>query len=70
MTTIVNTPPSQTESNGNMGLVIGFVGLIVVGYLFFAFGLPILRNLGIGTPQVNIPTDVVIPDNINVNITN
>jgi len=28
-----------------------------------------LRNVRIGAPQVNIPTEVVIPDDINVNVT-
>ena len=69
MTTIVNTPPAQNESNGNMGMVIGFVGIIVIGFLFFVYGLPALRNVRIGAPQVNILTEVVIPDDINVNVT-
>ncbi len=70
MTTIVNTPPVQNESSGNMGMVIGFIGILVLGFLFFVFGLPALRNARIATPQVNIPTEVVIPEDINVNITN
>lgn len=69
MTTIVNTPPVQKESNGSMAMVIGFVGVIIVGYLFFVYGLPALRNVKIGTPEINIPTEVAMPENVNVNVT-
>lgn len=68
MTTIVNTPTAQNDPSAVLGLVLGFIGVILLGYLFFVFGLPALQNMKLGTPQISIPTQVVIPDNVNVNV--
>ena len=60
MTTVVNNPPSESNSGGPMGMIIGLIALLVVAYLFIMYGLPVLRN--IGRPQINVP------DTIDVNI--
>lgn len=65
MTTIINTSPATKESGGSMGMIIGFVVLIVVGFLFFAYGLPAIQNMKLGTPQINIPSKI----DVNVNQT-
>jgi len=66
MTTIVNTPPSSSD-NGNGGMIIGIFVLIILGLLFFYFGLPAIRNMG--TPQINVPAPVInLPGEIDVNV--
>ena len=66
MTTIVNNPTPSSDNNGSgMGLLIGIFVIIVVGLLFFYFGLPVIKKIGSGqttTPQI------VIPDKIDVNV--
>lgn len=66
MTTIVNNPaPSSDNNKSGIGLLIGVFVVIVIGLLFFYFGLPIIKRLGSGqtiTPQI------VVPDKINVNV--
>lgn len=59
MTTVVNNPPSNDSGSG-MGMMIGLVMFVALGYLFFVYGLPALRQTQ--APQINIP------DKINVNI--
>ena len=67
MTTIVNSPAPANNDNNNGGLLVAIFGLIVLGFLFFYFGLPALRKMG--TPQINIPApEVNIPNEIDVNI--
>ena len=53
MTTIVNSPAPINDNDGNSGLLIAIFGLIVLGLLFFYFGLPAIRRMG--SPQINIP---------------
>ena len=56
MATVVNNP-SDTGSNG-MGLILGVLLLLVIAFLFFVYGLPML-NGGAGTgAQVNLPSSV------------
>jgi len=59
MATVVNNPSSDTSS-GASTLFLGLILLLVV-FLFFYFGLPLLRNAGSGT-QINVP------DQIDVNV--
>jgi len=68
MTTIVNTPPATNESGNNIGLIVGGIALVVVIYLFFLYGLPALRNVQTGAPQINVPTQIIVPDEVDVNI--
>lgn len=63
MTTIVNTPPAQNEAGGSMGMIVGLIALILVAYLFFVYGLPALRNVQLGAPQINVPAQI----DVNVN---
>lgn len=58
MTTIGNNPPPAKESVGGMGLLIGLIVLLVVGYLFVVYGLPALRNVQVGAPQINVPSKI------------
>lgn len=63
MTTIINTPPAAKESSGNLGMVIGLFIFIIVAYLFVMFGLPALRRVQWGSPQINIPSKI----DVNIN---
>lgn len=60
MTTIVNNPAPapKAESGGNMGMIIGLIVLLVFGYLFFVYGMPALRQMQLGSPQINIPSKI------------
>ena len=59
MTTIINTPPtSSNESGGNTGMIIGLIVLVVFGYLFFVYGLPAVQQMRVGTPQINVPSEI------------
>ena len=66
MTTVVNTPASSgSDNSGNGGLFIGIFILVILGLLFFYFGIPAIKKIGSGqtaTPQI------VIPDKIDVNV--
>ncbi len=62
MTTIVNTPAPNTQTNGGgMGIIITVVILAVVLFIFFVYGLPAIKN--IGSPQINIPSTL----DVNIN---
>lgn len=64
MTTIVNNPPAQKESGGPIGMIIGLVVLVALGYVFFVYGLPAIQNAQWGVaPQVNIPSEI----DVNIN---
>lgn len=71
MTTIVNTPPTPpTTSDGGNSMVTLFVGIFfvaVVAFLFFAYGLPALRNTQSANTGNNAPT-INVPDKVDINI--
>lgn len=63
MTTIINSPRDQANSDGmTEGLVIGFFIFALAGVLFFIFGLPALRNNATDTQapvqkiEIQLPT--------------
>lgn len=56
MVTVVNNPTPSNDSNEGMGMIIGVIGLIVMVYLFFIYGLPAIRQMG--NPQINIPSKI------------
>lgn len=58
MTTIVNTPAPSNDSGGGMGMIIGLAVLVLFGALFFFYGLPALRQMQLGTPQINVPNQI------------
>jgi hypothetical protein len=65
MTTIVNTP--APESNNPNGVIIGIIDLVVFGFIFIYFGIPIISRQS--TPQTNTPNSVInIPDKVDINV--
>ncbi len=67
MTTVVNNPSGQSESGG-YGFFLGVMALVVFGIIFIYFGIPAFRQMG--TPQITVPTEVQMPDKIDVNVNN
>ena len=66
MTTIVNSPQPANNSGGLVGIIIALIVLVVLLYLGFVYGLPALRQMKSGAPQINVPSQI----DINVNETN
>lgn len=64
MATIINNPPSD-NSSGPMGMIIGFVILLVLGYLIYVYGIPAIQQVKVGTPQINVPSQI----DVNINQT-
>lgn len=58
MTTIVNTPASANDSGGGIGLIIGIFIFVILGLVFFYFGLPAIKRMGSVQPQINIPNEI------------
>jgi hypothetical protein len=66
MTTIINTPGnSGGDSGSGYGFLLGVILVIVVGILFFRYGLPAIRQSGDRGDSTNINVqlpDVKVPD--------
>ncbi|MFZ2152554.1 MAG: hypothetical protein WAV41_00655 [Microgenomates group bacterium] len=61
MTTVINSPPSS--ENNNLGMFVGIFIFLVLGLVFYYFGLPALKQMR----QISAP-QIVIPNQIDVNI--
>lgn len=62
MPTIINNPPQNASDSGSSaGLIIGIILAAVLVFLFFAYGLPALRERNSGT-------NINVPDRIDVNV--
>lgn len=63
MATIINNPPPSNNSSGPMGIIIVVIVLIILGYLGYVYGLPALRQIQLGAPQINVPSKI----DVNIN---
>lgn len=63
MTTIINNPPPENNSGGGVGMIIGIIVLLVLAYLFFIYGIPAIKQMQLGSPQINIPSKI----DVNIN---
>ncbi len=63
MTTIVNNPPPSKESGGGMGLIVGLVVFVIAAYLLVVYGIPAVRQMQTGSPQINVPSKI----DVNIN---
>lgn len=64
-TTIINPAPTNNDTSGGngVGFLIGIITLVIIGALFFMYGLPFIRGMiGNGGISVNVPKDI----NVNV----
>lgn len=56
MATVINTTPARTSNDeSSMGFLLGIILLAVVLFLFFVYGLPLMRQSTTPAPQINIP---------------
>lgn len=77
MATIVNSPQPQNDSGGGMTMMVGILIILFLGFLFFYYGLPAIRqsapqqDINVQVPQ-QAPADVNVdvPDQIDVNVSN
>lgn len=58
MTTVINTPQPASDQGNGVSTIVGLVVLVMFVFLFFIYGLPAIRQMRIGTPQVNIPNSI------------
>lgn len=65
MVTVVNNPAPSDNSGGPMGMILVLVVVLVLGYLGFVYGLPVLRQMQTGSPQINVPSKI----DVNINQT-
>jgi len=65
MGTIVVNNPSSDKSGGSVMAIIGLIILVVFLYLGYVYGLPALRQVQVGAPQINVPSQI----DVNVNQT-
>ncbi|MFA6602585.1 MAG: hypothetical protein WCT01_02155 [Candidatus Shapirobacteria bacterium] len=65
MTTIVNNPPPVPQNTNNgLGPVVALISILLLGALFYIYGLPALRRANFGsTPQINVPNQI----DVNIN---
>lgn len=72
MTTIINTPaPAPAPSDGGSGLagiLIGVAVVVIIGFLFFAYGLPAMRGSQDTNSGDNSGPTINVPDTVDVNI--
>ncbi len=59
-TTIINPPPSTDASSNGLGFLLGIIALIVFGFLFFIYILPIIQQgiTGRNGVQINVPKSI------------
>lgn len=61
MATIVNTPGTTADSTGGLGFFLGVLLLLVIAFLFFVYGLPVLNSVATGP-------NIAVPDKVDVNV--
>ena len=48
MATIVNNPSNSDNSSGPITAIVVIIGIIVIGYLGYRYGLPVIRQMTSG----------------------
>ena len=61
MATIVNNPPSSDKSSGPLTAIVVIVGIIVIGYLVYRYGIPVIRLMTSGGATVNVNVNQPTP---------
>lgn len=56
MATVINNPQSQDNSSGPLTAIIVIVGIIMIAYLGYRYGLPVIRQMtsGGGGATINV----------------
>lgn len=66
MTTIINTTPNQSSDEGiGLGLILGIVFVVLLSFLFYMYGLPMLRVADEKQPaiqkiEIQVPAQPVV----------
>ena len=63
MATIINNPPSSDNSSRPVGMIIVLVVLLVLAYLGYVYGLPVIQQMQLGSTQINVPSKI----DVNIN---
>jgi hypothetical protein len=64
-TTVINTPPASSQSNGNgLGFLLGILILVIGCGVFYFYALPSIKQFMNKGVQVNVD----LPSKVNVNI--
>lgn len=70
MSTVINNPtpvqPANSEGNsGNnlVGTLFGLLAILLLGYLFFVYALPMLRQPQQVMPKIEVPSEI----DVNIN---
>lgn len=62
MATIVNNPQSSDNSSGPLTAIIVIVGIIVIAYLGYIYGLPVIRQMTSGDATLNVNVNQPEPE--------
>ena len=54
MATIVNNPSSPDNSNGPLTAIIVIIGIIILAFLGYRYGLPAMRQMTSGGATLNV----------------
>ena len=54
MATVINNPSNSDNSSGPLTAIIVIVGIIVIAYLGYRYGLPALRQATSGGTSINV----------------
>jgi hypothetical protein len=54
MATVINNPPSQDNSSGPVTASIVIIGIIVIAFLAYRYGLPAFRQMQSGGTTINV----------------
>lgn len=67
MVTVVNNPAPASDSGGS-GVLIGVIVLVALAVIVWFWGIPMMRQQTSKT-EINLPpTQIVVPDKVDVNI--
>lgn len=54
MATIVNNPQSSDNSSGPITAIIVIIGIIILAYLGYRYGIPVIRQMTSGGATLNV----------------
>lgn len=54
MATIVNNPSSSDNSSGPLTAIIVIAGIIILAFLGYRYGLPVIRQMTSGEATINV----------------
>lgn len=62
MATIVNNPRGSDNSSGPLTAIIVIIGIIVIAYLGYRYGLPVIRQMTSGDATLNVNVNQPNPE--------